>query len=210
MKINGVLVTKNENGLFLLKDLFNMSGQPEHKRPSAFLAQKQTQTLISLFDGALERNRGRYGGVYASKEVAIAYAMWLSPEFYREVVNTVSDHLLVEQAEAEAARCAAIKFGMAYIEQDRHAFSDKEKAIELFKCVNTPLETFKTRMKNIIRVEFAGALKKERKLAELIKEVTNISFYKHSITNGSLVVECYNDLINEGLIKTDGFKVVAL
>ena len=216
MEINGVKVIENEDGLFLLKDLFNMSGQPEHKRPSAFLAQKQTKDLLNVFDGAVERNRGRFGGVYASKEIVLAYAMWLSPDFYKKVVTTflhVAEGRLGEaaiEADTEASRAAAVKFGMAYIEHDRYAFSDKEKAIELFKCVNTPMETFKTRMKNIIRVEFAGALKKNRKPIELIKEVTNISFYKHGITDSSIVVECYNDLIEDGLIRTDGFNVVAL
>lgn len=214
MNIDTYEVTQNETGLFLMRDLFRASDAPDHKSPTVFFRQNSTNEIIELMGGdCINKVRGSKGGVYACKEVVIAYAMWISPEFYLKVLRTFSKvaegdlHGAAMEANTDASRAAAMRLSMSYVESDRLMFRDKEKAIELLKSANMSEETFKDRTKNNIKVEMTTFLSKKRKSSDLITEVTRIAAFKHGVTDSNLIFECYNDMLDDGVIRSDGVYV---
>lgn len=74
---------------FCLNDLHVASGGAPRHRPSLWLENRSTQTLIDALgrDNAISVTQGRNGGTYVCKQLVYAYAMWLSPEFHIRVVD---------------------------------------------------------------------------------------------------------------------------
>jgi hypothetical protein len=217
MIIDNVEIAQNENGLFLMRDLFKASGLAAHKNPTVYLSSSEGASLLKLLgDDAISRTRGTKGGVYVSKYLVIAYATWLSPEFFLKVIKTFERVATGDlkgaaiEADTDASRAAAVRIGMSYIESDRYMFKDKEKAIELLKTASVSEETFKDRTKNNIKVEITTFLSKKRKASDLITEVTRVSAFKHGVTSSHLVFECYNDMLEDGVIRSDGVYVAAI
>lgn len=94
---------------FSLTDIWKLSGMGDEKRPSKWLrsehAQKQIAYLEFLADikvqnsallnghfCPIENGKGRYAGTWAIKELAISFAMWLSPEYHVEVVKGFAEY----------------------------------------------------------------------------------------------------------------------
>lgn len=95
MQIANTEVFVNENGLYSLMDLHKASGLPKSYLPNKFFENKSTMALISSLELAYgkektiqARNGGANAGYCACKELVVAYAMWLSPDFYRNVIQT--------------------------------------------------------------------------------------------------------------------------
>lgn len=95
MQIANTEVFVNDNCLYSLMDLHKASGADRNSVPNQFLRNKQTMALISFLEiknGKENTMQARKGGVSAGycacKELVVAYAMWLSPEFYRNVIQT--------------------------------------------------------------------------------------------------------------------------
>ena len=100
-------IRRDDDGRFSLNDLHRASGgQPKH-RPSLWLANRQTRELlheVELDAGipALARTRaGARAGTFASEQLAVAYAAWISPRFHLNVIGTFL-------AAQRAARAAAL------------------------------------------------------------------------------------------------------
>jgi hypothetical protein len=60
-------------------------GAREHKRPANWLRQEQAQELLTMLSehslgGIIETREGRNGGTWYCEELALAYAMYLSPD----------------------------------------------------------------------------------------------------------------------------------
>jgi hypothetical protein len=217
MIIDNVEIAQNENGLFLMRDLFKSSGAPAHKNPSVYLNSAEGSKMVKLLgDIDISRVRGAKGGIYASKHLVVAYATWVSPELFLNVIKAFERVATGDlkgaaiEADTDASRVAAVQLGMAYIESDRFMFTDKEKVIELLKSASISAETFKNRTKNNIKVEITKFLSKKRKSSDLITEVTRVSAFKHGVTSSYLVFECYNDMLEDGVIRSDGVYVAAI
>ena len=98
--IHNTEIKQNEDGLISLTDIWKASGSSNDKKPHQWLRWEPTQEFVKHIaqkgastplshntdiEGILERKRGRKGGTYASAQIALAYAKWLSPELHEQV-----------------------------------------------------------------------------------------------------------------------------
>lgn len=79
--------------LYSLTDLHIVSGSEKRHQPSNFIRLDTTQELVSEIQKEdpttqpLKTLRGTQGGTYACEELALAYAMWISPKFHLVVLR---------------------------------------------------------------------------------------------------------------------------
>lgn len=79
-----------DNGLVNLTRAWKTAGAPEDKHPKQWLELASTPQLIKAVgkdfnveeSDLLVTERGRYGGTFAHWQIFLAYAKYLSPEFY--------------------------------------------------------------------------------------------------------------------------------
>lgn len=91
--VSGVDIRVTNDGLYSLTNLHEASGGLQAHRPKYFLETAMTQSLIKILErdtGAnpVQVTRGKYGGTYVHRHLAISYAMWISPEFHLQVIRT--------------------------------------------------------------------------------------------------------------------------
>lgn len=77
------------DGLYSLNDLHKASGRAAKHRPGYFLTNDQTKALIAEIQiaGIPAITAKPKIGTYASKELVIAYAAWISPAFHLKVIR---------------------------------------------------------------------------------------------------------------------------
>lgn len=81
------------NNLFNLNDLHTISGGENKHAPFRFTRLETTQELVAEIQKedpstiAVKSLRGTQGGTYACEELALAYAMWISPKFHLVVLR---------------------------------------------------------------------------------------------------------------------------
>lgn len=81
------------DNLYSLNDLHQISGNNQAQKPSNFTRLETTQELVSEIQKEdpttqpLKTLRGTQGGTYACEELALAYAMWISPKFHLVVLR---------------------------------------------------------------------------------------------------------------------------
>ena len=93
--IAGVTIRQDAEGRYCLNDLHRAAGGLKSHQPSDFLKTQQTKDLIEAISNS-DNNRnipvisipGRFGGTYVVKELVYAYANWISPTFYLDVIHT--------------------------------------------------------------------------------------------------------------------------
>lgn len=98
--IAGIEISTDDQGSFNLNSLHKASGLGTHKAPSKWLANQSTIELIQELDNqnpnsgcALKvNNGGDNSGTFAVEQLAVAYANWISPKFYLQVINTFLDY----------------------------------------------------------------------------------------------------------------------
>lgn len=90
--IASVHITTDEEGRFNLNALHRASGEPDSKKPSEWLRGKQAQELIAELEAenpaikSISTIKGRgVTGTFASEEIAVSYAGWVSPAFQIKV-----------------------------------------------------------------------------------------------------------------------------
>jgi hypothetical protein len=97
----GTTAVRQLDGLFSLNDLHAAAGGEKRHQPSDFLRNDQAQALIAEIHSADSRsaqspemasavsviNGGPERGTYACRELVIAYAAWISPEFHLKVIR---------------------------------------------------------------------------------------------------------------------------
>lgn len=94
-------IHQDAEGRFSLNDLHRASGGEERHLPKFFLANQQTQDLITEIststDGGIPpspifvKKGGAGQGSYGCKELVYAYAMWISPKFHLQVIRTFDE-----------------------------------------------------------------------------------------------------------------------
>lgn len=92
------------DGLYCLNDLHHMAGAKKKDTPSRFLVLHKTQKLINALEHPKDQTTaqdpkkgfgkvltvihgGSMQGVYGSRELVYAYAMWIDPYFYALVLQ---------------------------------------------------------------------------------------------------------------------------
>jgi hypothetical protein len=109
-------ITVDRDDNVSLTDLWRLSGGDIDKRPNDWLNLDSAQAFIAgvasvlntAQDGIIKSKRGKGGGTYAHKQVALAYAKYLSPQFH-VLVNDVFFERLEERRNPEAAVDRAIQ-----------------------------------------------------------------------------------------------------
>ncbi len=91
LKIAGIKISQNENGLWSANDLHKASGGLDKDKPVHFLGNARTQRFVEILKVEnptfIETNYGAGGGTFMCKELLIQYASWLSPEIDLEVTR---------------------------------------------------------------------------------------------------------------------------
>lgn len=81
------------NGLYSLNDLHKSAGSEAKHKPSNFMANKETQALITEIERekqiAYETviGKGKNQGTFVCRELVYRYAMWISPKFSLMVIR---------------------------------------------------------------------------------------------------------------------------
>lgn len=90
---------RQQNGLYCLNDLHKASGGESRHRPNNWLQNQQTIEFIKYLSSAgipavkenqqviVTVNGGHFRGTYGNRKVALAYATWISPEFFSLVLD---------------------------------------------------------------------------------------------------------------------------
>lgn len=95
------------NGLYSLNDLHKAAGKEEKNKPSEWMRNQQTQDLVSEISKvgipAFETKRGNGAGIYACKELVIAYAAWISAAFHLKVIRVFLSVAMPVAAESNPA-----------------------------------------------------------------------------------------------------------
>lgn len=120
LTIAGVSIKQDSEGRFCLNDCHRASGGNESKRPSNWIRTQSTQDLIEELKVSSNMsapvkivktglNEGR--GIYVSKEIVYAYAMWISPSFHIKVIKAydalINHQFTIPKSFPEALRLAA-------------------------------------------------------------------------------------------------------
>ncbi|MCB4227888.1 P22AR C-terminal domain-containing protein [Mannheimia haemolytica] len=97
LTILNTTISQHDN-LFNLKDLHRISGNEKKHEPYLFIRLDTTQALVSAIQAEGTANpiktlRGTQGGTYACKEIVIAYAAWISPQFHLVVLRAFLNQL---------------------------------------------------------------------------------------------------------------------
>ncbi|MFS1526135.1 KilA-N domain-containing protein [Microbulbifer sp. 2304DJ12-6] len=95
--IAGVEITTDMEGRFNLNALHTASGGEKRNGPTYWLTLESTQQLIEEIKKQntgipVFTAKGRSGGSFAVEQLAVAYANWISPAFYLQVIDTFLDY----------------------------------------------------------------------------------------------------------------------
>lgn len=113
---NGVQVKTDNEGRLSLTDLWRSAGSKREQAPNFWVNQDSTKQLIEVSAGFLNATqdciinskRGKNGGTYAHKQIALAYAKYLSPELHI-AVNQVFFERIEEEKNPELAINRAVE-----------------------------------------------------------------------------------------------------
>jgi len=113
--ILGTPIRRDAEGRYCLNDLHRAAGELERHKPSNFMQLTSTVELVeevskgwdSSNKNPVEMSRGRYGGTYAVEDLALSYAMWISPRFHLDVLRGFKENR-VKDTPAPAAPVATL------------------------------------------------------------------------------------------------------
>lgn len=88
-------IRRDMDGRYCLNDLHKAAGGEEKHVPWRFIRLETTVELAAELSKApdvvnkkpVEMSKGRYGGTYVVEDLALTYAMWVSPRFHLEVLR---------------------------------------------------------------------------------------------------------------------------
>jgi tRNA pseudouridine-54 N-methylase len=93
LAISGTSIRQDSNGRFCLNDLHKAAGGENKHRPSLWVENQQTKSLISELESEagipalVSLKGGKVSGTFAAKELVYAYAMWISAKFHIAVIR---------------------------------------------------------------------------------------------------------------------------
>lgn len=133
-----------DGDLLSLTDLWKATGSPENKRPIDWQEKESTreyiETLAITFNSAekalLKTRKGRWGGTYAHKSIALAYAKYLDPALH-VLVNEVFFQRIEEEKNPDL-------IGQRYIKAYKKRGKDNKWISERLKSIDSRNEFTKT------------------------------------------------------------------
>ncbi|MEA9885994.1 phage antirepressor KilAC domain-containing protein [Xanthomonas campestris pv. raphani] len=91
LTIASTTIRRDDSGRYCLNDLHRAAGGEPRHQPRYWLANQQTQELVSeMGDSGNPLSVQRGGpdqGTFVAKELVYAYAMWISPAFHLQVIR---------------------------------------------------------------------------------------------------------------------------
>ncbi|ARK13458.1 KilA-N domain-containing protein [Fibrella sp. ES10-3-2-2] len=115
-----LFIRTDNSGLVNITDVWKGVGSPDKKSPTDWLSRESAIELIDTLTailntpkmGVLKSNRGRYGGTWAHKNLALSYAKWLNPALHLAV-----NQAFIERLEEEKNPELAVERGNARAER---------------------------------------------------------------------------------------------
>lgn len=89
VKINGLEVLYKYK-MFRLNDIWTASSKGRKFHPHVFIKDPEIAKLLKEIPESITFKKGRYGGVYGSQGVAMAYSEWLSYEVLKDFCKQTS------------------------------------------------------------------------------------------------------------------------
>jgi hypothetical protein len=117
----GISLDRNYH-LVNVTEMFKASGAPEHKKPAEWYRQEQAQELLTVLSdhslgSLIETREGRSGGTWYCEELALAYAMYLSPRLHLACLRFILGSQRQPQQPAPADHQAELEQRVAALEQ---------------------------------------------------------------------------------------------
>jgi hypothetical protein len=145
IKIGGFEIRENDQGWYCLNDLHRASGGEKRHYPNYFMELEQTKSLIYEMEvtGIPVTQTIKNVGTFVKKEIVYAFAMWISPRFYLEVIQTYDriiqeEHAQLEELQAKLKtsipkdpNCVSSVIGGSPLEA--HKFFKKMEELELVR-----------------------------------------------------------------------------
>ena len=140
-----VLDTIGKDGdLLSLTDLWKIAGSPKSKNPNDWLRQDIESELVNTVSGILntvsnriiKTKRGKLGGSYAHRQIALAYAKYLDPALH-VLVNEVFFQRIEEEKNPDL-------IGQRYIKAYKKRGKDNKWISERLKSIDSRNEFTKT------------------------------------------------------------------
>lgn len=138
--VGAQIIKKDQHGRFCLNDMHKAAGGAKKHQPTNYLQLDSTQELMEELSNScdsrikpVESSKGRYGGTYAVEDLALSYAMWISPKFHLTVVRAFKEFQKTNEVEVdEGSSVAAGAPLVALLEQ---ALQSEKRRLELEKEV---------------------------------------------------------------------------
>ncbi|NBB68516.1 P22AR C-terminal domain-containing protein [Mannheimia haemolytica] len=149
LTILNTTISQHDN-LFNLKDLHRISGNEKKHEPYLFIRLDTTQTLVSAIQAEgtatpIKTLRGTQGGTYACKEIVIAYAAWISPQFHLVVLRAFLNQLENSQNNQQIAPLVEPKITMELTKKEWLCFASMwfalYNSLEVLATLEKPLRT---------------------------------------------------------------------
>jgi len=164
----------HEGEMVSLTDLWKAAGNPKNKNPKFWLKIDSTIQLIATIGNILKvsethllkTKRGKGGGTWAHKHIALAYAKYLDPKL----------HVLVNQIFFER------------VEEEKYPEKIFERGIKTYERKGKPLEWIEARMQGIVaRNIFTKSLAIHKVEREGYRNCTNAT-YSHLFGGSTAVI----------------------
>ncbi|EPZ01077.1 P22AR C-terminal domain-containing protein [Mannheimia haemolytica] len=149
LTILNTTISQHDN-LFNLKDLHRISGNEKKHEPYLFIRLDTTQALVSAIQAEgtatpIKTLRGTQGGTYACKEIVIAYAAWISPQFHLVVLRAFLNQLENSQNNQQIAPLVEPKITMELTKKEWLCFASMwfalYNSLEVLATLEKPLRT---------------------------------------------------------------------
>lgn len=163
--IHATPIRRDAEGRYCLNDLHRAAGGEKKHEPHRFMILDSTKALAAAISNTpksgdcstsspIDLSRGRYGGTYVHKMLALDYAAWVSPEFklavytaFEESIKTRETDLGTFTAPAGTSLSSLLRMAMESAEekerleaelaaaQPRIEFSEAVEADESTRCI---------------------------------------------------------------------------
>jgi len=176
-----------ENEMFSLTDLWKLAGSPKNQNPNDW---QRTESAVNLIDAATEilntvknhiikSKKGKGGGTFSHKNIALAYAKYLDPKL----------HILVNEVFFER------------IEEEKNPDKIVDRAISTYERKGMSSEWIMKRLTGKgVRNEFTSTLRKHGVIGDGYKRCTNAMYVELYGKEASEIRE------KKGLAKKDNLR----